>query len=153
MLAEIFGSKILIFDKMFGNLGYLELLDASKGPLSFTKINHQEPCPQKTPWRTLWRHLKDRILLSKLETSKLIQSFLETSKQHLWNGIHNWLQSGTKHVLLDSLEDISETPRRRNPSKQVKDFKLDKELPGDKQTTFKTWNSQLTTTAPHHQTK
>ena len=63
-----------------------------------TPVRNQA-CPLTTPWRTLWRHLGDGVLLMKLETSKLIQSFLETCILHSWRKIYHWNQSGTKHVI------------------------------------------------------
>ena len=61
----------------------------------------------------LWRHLGDGILLSKfatsklillkkVETSKLIQRFLEPCILLTWYELHHWLQSGTMHVFLDT---------------------------------------------------
>ena len=41
-----------------------------------------------------------------------------------------------KYVLLDSLEDALETPRRQGTSKEARDFKIDTELSGDMHTAF-----------------
>ena len=47
--------------------------------MKFSIDYSQEPTMStKTPWRTLWRFLGDGLLLRKLGTSKLIQSFLYT---------------------------------------------------------------------------
>ena len=78
-------------------------------------------------------------------TCKFSYSFLVTCILHSWCVIHHWLQSGTKHVLLDSLEDALETPRRRGTSKVARDFKIDTELSGDMHTAFLSWNTSLTT--------
>ena len=43
----------------------------------------------QTPWRTLWRHLEDRVLLRQLRTSKSIQSFLVTCILHSCREIHH----------------------------------------------------------------
>ena len=59
--------------------------------------------------RTLRRHLGYGVLLNKQETSKFIQSFLGTCILHCWQEIYHWLQWGTTHVPLDSLEDDLET--------------------------------------------
>ena len=78
----------------------------------------------------------------KLESLKLIQSFLETCILHSWGEIHHWLQSGTRHVLLNSLKDVLEKPRRRGTPKEARDFKIDTELSGDLHAYFiLTWNA------------
>ena len=41
-------------------------------------------------------------------------------------------------VLLDSLEDALETPRRQGASKEARDLKFDTELSGDMHTAFLT---------------
>ena len=46
------------------------------------------------------------------------------------------LQSGTRHVLLNSLKDVLEKPRRRGTPKEARDFKIDTELSGDLHTYF-----------------
>ena len=66
---------------------------------SLTTVRNQAS-PLKTPWRTLWRHLGDGVLLRKLETSKLIQSFQVTCILRSLRKIYHWLQSVTRHVLL-----------------------------------------------------
>ena len=77
-----------------------------------------------------------RYFPRKLETSKSIQSFLETFILHSWCEIYHWLQSGIRLVLLDSLEDTLETHKRWDDSKESRDFEIDKELPGDMHTSY-----------------
>ena len=62
-----------------------------------------------------------------------------------WHEIHHWLQSGTSYVLLDSLENALETPRRRDTFKESRYFKIDTE-----HTEFLTWNTPLTIVRHKH---
>ena len=67
----------------FNNFDQLKKHAYSIPDVKYTIDSSQEPgLSSQTPWRTLWRPLGDGVLLMKLETSKLIQSFLEICILH-----------------------------------------------------------------------
>ena len=71
-------SSILV--KMFWNSGFWVLLDASKGPLSFIKIGHQEPCPPRIQMvlsSTVWQMWVNVVVLFFKNTDNVLTSFYE----------------------------------------------------------------------------
>ena len=83
-------------------------------------------------------------LNQQLETWKLAYYSLVVHKHQPTCQRHPWLQSGIRNVLLDSLEDALETPRRWTSKSTARVLKIGILLPGGPQTTISMSKTSLT---------